>query len=579
MLAVIVKPFDRSTVFTLGSPPSPFGLGTFGPARSWISRRGGLTRVVFADDTLIGTPADTGTAADLSVTLAAPPVPFGASGFGPRRSFSMTWPASSLPSEEDLANIYFAPRLKSSFNFETRLFDGDEPSGRSRPGLGEMTALNTDKGLDAALGLAWDGRRLEVFEGDKADPFYPGFTRRFVGTTEGIEWDEGRVYIRLRDPQLRCDRPLQQDTYAGTGGIEGSADLKGRRKPIAAGYCQNVPCLPIDAAALIYQVHSRAIQSVGAVRDKGAPITASGSDYTTYALLAAATIAAGQFATCLAYGLIRLGATPAGQVTADIEGDAGVAGIGGDYVKDSAGILRRFATVFLPATDRFDDPDEIDSSAFAALYAQQPAEVGYFCDAGETAADVFDRLMAAIGSTWSVTLLGKLSVRRLAVPTGAPSATLAPRNIKGTRRRGPVPSWRRRLGYQRMWYVQSKDDLAGSVNETNRALYSEQYRWAIATSDAARDAHRRARDVELPGYFRYESDATAEAARQQYLFGVLRHIYSVPVVGIGAFARDLGDVVAIAGWDRFGWDDPESFVLVGLQANIARGELVYELWH
>jgi len=584
MLVVIARPLDRTATVAMGAPPAPFGISGFGPNRSVTLFTGVETRVVFADDTYIGDPADLGGAGDRAVALHTPPTPFGAGvgatagGFGPARSFAVIWPAASLPSSEDLANIYFPPRLKSSFNFETKLFDGDEPNGRSRPGFGEMTILNTDGRFDDALVYAWDGRSVEIFEGDKRDAFYPGFTRRFIGTTEGLQWDESTINIRLRDPQLRCDRRVQQSAYTGTGLIEGDAALKGRLKPEAFGYLENVPCLLINAAGLIYQVHTRQIQSVLAVRDKGAALSYD-ADYATYALLAAASIPAGRYATSLAYGLVRLASAPAGQVTADIEGDSGPSGIGGDYVNDTSGILRRVATAFLPEVDRFGDPDEIDSAAFAAVYALQPAEVGYFCDAGETAAEMFDRLMAAMGGAWSVTLLGQLAVRRLDAPSGSPAATLAPRHILGTRRRGTVPSWRRRIGYRRMWLVQSKDDLAGSVTEANRALYSEQYRWALAIDESARDAHRRARDVELAGFYRYSADADAEAARQQELFGTLRHIYTVPVQGLGTFARNLGEVVGVTGWDRFGWGDPESFVLVGLQADVARGELVYELWN
>lgn len=586
MLAVIVKPWDSAVPDLLGAPPVPFGAGRgasaggFGPSRSWAARIGALGRVVFADDTYIGRPTDTGLAGDAAIALRPPPAAFGASGFGPSRAgVTATWPASSLPSGEDLANIYFAPRLQSSFNFEARLFDGDEPQGRSRGGAGEMTVLNQDGGLDAALDLAWDGRRLEIFEGEKDAPFYPDFVRRFVGTTEGLTWTLKLIRIRLRDPQLRCDQLVQQATYEGTGGLEGDAALKGRRKPVLVGYCANVPCLLINAAALIYQVHARQVQAFVAVRDKGAPVTDSTDDYPTYAALAGATIPAGQFATCLAYGLVRLGSAPAGQVTADVEGDAGVSGTGGDYVGDTGGIVRRIATTFLPAAERFADPDEIDSSAFAALFAQQPAEVGYFCDAGETAAQVFDQLLAAIGAAWSVTLLGQLSVRRLEVPSGAGAVTLGARHVVELERRGSVPRWRTRLGHQRTWLVQSKDDLAGSVTETNRALYSEAYRWAVATSPGAVDAHRRARDVELPGFFRESAAAELEAARQQDLFGVVRHIFRVPVKGVSPFARNLGDLVALGEIGRFGWGDPENFVLVGLSADVARNELVYELWH
>src|SRR5690606_4256550 len=131
-----------------------------------------------------------------------------------------------------------------------------------------------------------------------------------------------------KDPQARLDHPLQHQLYAGTGSGEGGDDIKGRPKPVALGWCENVPAVLVDDVNLVYQVHFRGVESIAAVRDKGVTLTAA-SDRADYAALVGATIAPGAYDTCLAEGLFRLGASPEGRITADVEGDTGASG--GDY--------------------------------------------------------------------------------------------------------------------------------------------------------------------------------------------------------------------------------------------------------
>ncbi len=84
------------------------------------------------------------------------------------------------------------------------------------------------------------------------------------------------------------------------------AELEGHASQLAA---------PVNGALLTYRALGA---SVAGVRDDGVPL-AFGEDWTSAAELEAATIRPGEYHTCRAAGLFRLGCAPAGVVTAEPE--------------------------------------------------------------------------------------------------------------------------------------------------------------------------------------------------------------------------------------------------------------------
>ncbi len=54
---------------------------------------------------------------------------------------------------------------------------------------------------------------------------YPSeFTTVFVGTMEGVTMDFREVRIRLRDNLKMLEKPVLNETFLGTGGVEGPSD-------------------------------------------------------------------------------------------------------------------------------------------------------------------------------------------------------------------------------------------------------------------------------------------------------------------------------------------------------------------
>lgn len=97
-----------------------------------------------------------------------------------------------------------------------------------------------------------------------------------------------------------------------------SRKASGSRGAVAGFSAAELGTAKVDATKLVYQVHAGAIASVVAVQDAGKPLAFGGHDWPDRQSLEAATVALGTYHTCLAEGLIRLGAAPVGSVTAQV---------------------------------------------------------------------------------------------------------------------------------------------------------------------------------------------------------------------------------------------------------------------
>jgi hypothetical protein len=132
--------------------------------------------------------------------------------------------------------------------------------------------------------------------------------------------------ISIRDNAFKLDVPASLNVYGGTGSADGTADMAGKRKPLAFGVVNNITPAQVNPANLTYQVHDGAVNAIPAVYDSGYALSGPDADYASYAALAAATITNGHYATAKAVGLFRLGSAPNGLITCDVQGDSGGSG-------------------------------------------------------------------------------------------------------------------------------------------------------------------------------------------------------------------------------------------------------------
>lgn len=527
-----------------------------------------------------------------TVSWSAVPAPFGAWGFagdpdvdvssgGGEDLYLADGPFNSKPADSP-ANQHYAPVLVQPFNYEVRLFEGTAPDGRASVGFGEILAHNGDGAFDALLSLGWSGRPLMLYR-VAAGAARSTAVLKFSGTVDRLVPDETTLSLALRDRQALLDRPLQSTVYAGTGGVEGGSDLAGKPKPLAYGRCFNVPAVLVDSANLVYQVHDGAIAAVEAVRDNGVALVFK-QDHPSYAALIAASpqAGAGEYDTCLAEGLVALGAAPAGGVRVDCRGEDDGLSPGG-YVEAASEIVRRIVTTRLDSP--LSDPADLDTDAFDAVLAAQPAPLGFWQgpDDALTVGQALDAIMASIGGWWTMTLTGLLSVGILTAPTGTAEETLTPDDIVrdrsgALRMEQAVPAWRVRVPWKHNWGPQDPDSLAGSVSAANRQLYAEADRFALATDSAVLNQHPGAREFVALALFALEADATAEAGRLIALHGEPRWELEVGLVRDDPFDAPLGSVVEVAEAARLVLSSSMKFVCIGTTVDLARAETRWTLW-
>jgi hypothetical protein len=428
----------------------------------------------------------------------------------------------------------------------TRSLLGSDIIGQFTAGTGKLILTNTDGEYDFLIErFAIDGRDIEVKIGREGDS-YDDFFTIFKGTASDWSVEEDVVEIDIVDNAYKLSVPAQPNTYGGAGGVDGTTDLIGKRKPKCYGYVYNISPPLVVPASLIYQVHDGSVQAISAVYDRGVTLTA-GTDFATYALLAAASISAGQYGTCAAQGYIKLGSSPSGTVTADIQGDNT-----GGFVSTTADIVRRVLTASV-----LDDPDDLYVPSFTAVNSANSSEVGYYISPEDTTtvADVIAHLMRGIGGWGGFRRSGKFEVGVFLTPVGyAPSAHFERIDIfEMKRERLPTsmspPPWRFRVGWQHNYTTQT--DTAGSVSATRKGFLAETDRYAEASDDSIKTDHPFAQDRDpIISYFRDQADAQTEADRLLDLYRSSKALYRF-TVGTEPYILDVGDVVNVTypRWD------------------------------
>jgi hypothetical protein len=478
----------------------------------------------------------------------------------------------TLPADSP-ANALYDASVQQGLRLTRTLPATPEASRRVTLELGSFDLANVDGELDSVVaGYSVDGRRVRVLLGltsYRYGDFIPVFTGRM------LQWSNSGtdVTVTVRDEGYRLDKPMQTDIYGGTGGYDGGADVSGKPRPLTFGKALNVSPVLIEAATLTYQFHSRTAQAVDAVYDRGAALTAD-LDYATYTLLAAATISTGHYATCLAKGLIRLGSTPSGLVTADVRGDAT-----STYTDVSATIAKRIANDFGGLAD-----SDLDLASWDTLAAAQPGTIGWFQDT--TAINVSDAISAILGACaawWGPTAAGLLQCGQVAAPSAA-SVLIAVEEaeminfqildpLSGTF----PPRYRQRVGYQKLWTTQQDTDLAGAVTASRRSFLAQEMRLAAASDSSVQTAYLLAVDPDpLVSLFNSQSDALALATSLLALYKTFRQTARITMALRGLGAR-LGATVLVT-HHRLNGGNPTPMLVMDITIDADSREIELVVW-
>lgn len=477
------------------------------------------------------------------------------------RIYAATEEFASKPTDSR-PNYPYLGTLEKAIRFDRSILNSDG-IGQVTVGWGEMELNNMEKNYDyLAESYALDGRNI-ILKVGVAEDGYDNFFTIFDLTMKGGHIDQDVFRISLRDHLYKLETPLVTEVYGGAGNLDGDESLKGKRKPLALGenYFVTPQELVMLPAVPLYQFSTGPSEAITAVYDNAIPLTpATVTDYPTSAALLAATdgiqgsgadIEAGEYATCLAESLIRLGGRPVGTVTCDIKGLK----VDGIYQDTTVGIIRSIVKKTDPAV-RFSDVSLTETDA------AQPAVIGYYLETGEDAntADVVADLIRGIGGWAGYRRDGVFEARIFTLPDGPPVARYSDIDIiEFSREKMPdalePPPWRYRFMWGRNNTVMPNliVDPGAGLTEERVAFLKESYR--LATSSSARALqikadHPLAQDPEeRESFFRDEAPAQAEADRQLNLFSQPNSIYKVTLHGV-PFIHDIGDIIEVT-YPRF----------------------------
>jgi len=443
---------------------------------------------------------------DLSLLMAAPPEN--------RRWFIKAYavdaagdPQTQYWSQGDLSlDDPFKDRAQRAIDFESSIFGARlVVSGISRPDFGIIRIERDVQDGTELTDLKWAGRALEVYAGLK------GWTQsRFQiaqsSTIKDVRWDEAGFDIRLLDAGVSLKEPVQAEVYGGTGGIDGSENLKDIRKPYGYGKVDNATPRQVDAALDIWQVHDRSIEAVRAAYDGGVELTSAG-DITDLALGSVVdwTPVAGYYITDLANGLIRLGAPTEKGLTVDFDGDND-ASLGG-FVTSTADINQRILRQRAGYTDA-----DFSIGSYQALNISLPAAKGiYSQSAGESIEATINQIMLPVGfmrfDREGKATVGNLSRQGTTVNLDS-TKLLSLRSVDGYQIVHGVE-----LGYNRSWTVMGENDFLGAATDEFKEFASQEYRTSLAEDAAVDAANADSTLLQIQTLFYSKADSDNEAAR------------------------------------------------------------------
>ena len=473
---------------------------------------------------------------------------------------------------------FYEPRIEQPCMMRRDIFNSGKIGGTTTSSYGELTLKNIDGGLDIFSGYAFDGRTVTIKVGND-NAAYSTFTTVLIAGIAQAAFEWGRVSIRLRDRITDLQKKkVQPLLFAGTNDNvsifnEGGTDLKDAQKPMILGRVTNLTPVLINSFYLIYQISTGVLTEVVNVFDKGVYL-ARGTDYATSALLRASAPALGAFNTCLAEGMIKLGSTPTGTLTA----------VAWQYktVEENtvAQIVKRVVTSAGGLTT-----GDLVLSDYTTLDAQIAANVGLVVSGDMMVSDVLDNLCESIGAWWGFDTLNRFRILRLDAPSSTSVADFDESSIMSIERESVSVNgstdavYKITLEHDKNWTVQTGDSLASSVAADHKSYLEKEVRKSVKKDDSIKTAHPNAQEVTISTLLCGLKYAEPEAQRLLSIYDPARIILTVSVkVDASSLSTvDLGTVVKITS-SRYGLSSGKYLRVIGIQTDFENNKLDLKLW-
>lgn len=273
---------------------------------------------------------------------------------------------------------------------------------------GSSLSIRLDEGtLSSWLGYVWAGAVITIMAGAEGAA-YAGFSLVQTMSATGLVRRSGVAADVTMQSGINLARQLLYLSFAGTDNGSGSDSGEGRAenmgtlKPWLSGVARFVDPVLIDAPRQIYCYHGYG-NTIGASEcfeggvTKGAPAFL----WTTFALMVAETMTAGQWGHCPSLGMIRLGGLPSFPVTIHVSGDAP----GGVLAVKTGDVLKRI----LEGPGGLAAP-AISATNLAAINASRPDGIDvYHTDQGAVL-QILTELMLAANGYWIEDAAGKVQL-------------------------------------------------------------------------------------------------------------------------------------------------------------------------
>lgn len=331
--------------------------------------------------------------------------------------------------------------------------------------------------------LHWPGAPVSLWIGEAGKPFST-YRQWFTGSLSGLARTGNVAELALRTVEGQLDVPLLSKRMAGTGGPEGPAGKKGTLRPFALGFAKTVAPVEVDPALLVYQVHGYGpVEAIPTLYEYAQPLAPAKANVATWTELAAATLKPGEWITCNALGMFRLGGTPKHKLTADVRG-AAINGITPTTVAQAVPLLLHEAGVSAP---RIGNMDALDFNW--AFYTSEPISVADLVK--QAALDAGAYLFPDKAGVWqcgrhrAIKSAQTLRVDRTSEPL---VQTINELNVAD-------PAWKVEVQYDRCWSVHNEGDISPKLIELEGKIVAadevledlkDQAERAVADAAAAR---------------------------------------------------------------------------------------------
>lgn len=485
------------------------------------------------------------------------------------------------------ASQFYEPRIITPGNFEVTAFEPGRTFGNATVSQGDMIAQNMDGFFDGQLNHGHDGRDFKILRVGDREEKRANAKRMFTGTMQQAVGDTAEFRVILRDKLEILRDDIQDTVYAGTTtdgtkkNAEGDEELEDQIKPLLYGNTPNVPALNADRFNLVRQVSENEVHDITAVYDKAVPLRDPDINWGTLSDLYNASIQSARFHTAHSLGLFRLGAQPAGTITADVlEGstasDRTAAQVAKRILKDQGGLT---------------DSDLIDSS-FTNLDNKNSSEVGIYIGEQTTVLRAVSDVLKSIGAFITVTQLGKFAVYRLELPTGSDPVAgefnedllLRDDDLErlptGDQGNG-VPAWKVTLRYNRNWTVQREDALAGfaqdCISDQRKEFLTREWREVVKKNSSVKTQFKKAPSLTFDTLLVNRGAAETEAQRRLDIYEKKRERYRFTVKA--AFAEDIrmNDTIKLT-FNRFGLSNGKLFKVIGIAYDYQRDAFTIDAW-